>query len=138
MTKMRVRDVMSSDVVATRPDDSVATLRDLMLDHDVRHMPVVDDEGELVGLVSHRDLLRHSLVEQSDVPDFVEDEVLERLNVAEVMTTGVESVDPDVDIREAAQLMYENKFGCLPVIEGNLLVGIITESDFVRLMAGGH
>ena len=135
---MKVRDLMSSNVIATRADDSIATLHDLMLAHDIRHIPVVDAEKELVGLVSHRDLLRHSLVEQSDVPEFIEEEVRERITAKEVMTSGVFSVDPDTDIREAAQAMYENKFGSLPVVEGQRLVGILTESDFVRLMAEGN
>lgn len=135
---MKVRDMMSNQVIAARPDDSIATLHDLMLEHDIRHVPVVGSEQELVGLVSHRDLLRHSLVEQSDVPEFVEEEVRGRIRVEEVMTTGVFSIDPDSDIREAAQAMYENKFGSLPVVEGERLVGILTESDFVRLMAEGN
>ena len=135
---MRVSDLMSSQVIATRSEDSIATLHNLMLEHDIRHIPVVNPENELVGLVSHRDLLRQSLVEQSDVPEFIEDEVRERITVGEVMTTGVLSIEPDADIREAAQAMYENKFGSLPVVEGDHLVGILTESDFVRLMAEGN
>ena len=135
---MKVRDLMSSNVIATRAEDSIATLHDLMLEHDIRHIPVVNSDKELVGLVSHRDLLRHSLVEQSDVPEFIEEEVRERITAKEVMTSGVYSVDPDTDIREAAQAMYENKFGSLPVVEGQRLVGILTESDFVRLMAEGN
>ena len=134
---MRVRDLMTQDVVASHPEDTVATLRDLMYDRDVRHMPVVADGGELVGLVSQRDLLRYSLIEQADVPDYVEDALLESIRVGELMTTGIVSVEPESDIREAAQIMYENKYGCLPVVEGPRLVGILTESDFVRLMAGG-
>ena len=109
-----------------------------MFERDIRHMPVVDNDRELVGLVSQRDLLRHSLIEQSDVPDFIEDALLERLQVRELMTTGVVSIEPDADIREAAQIMIENKYGCLPVVEGSRLVGILTESDFVRLMTDGH
>ncbi len=138
MTIMRVRDLMTLDVVAARPGDSLAHLRNLMFDRDVRHMPVIEDNDDLVGLVSQRDLLRNHLIEQADVPDFVEDAVLEKLLVRDLMTTGVVSTEPEIDIREAAQLMYENKFGCLPVVEGNRLVGILTESDFVRLMAEGH
>ncbi len=135
MSILRVRDLMTRDVVAARPEDSLAHMRDLMLEHDVRHMPVIEGENDLVGLVSQRDLLRNHLIEQADVPDFIEDALLERLLVRELMTTGVVSIDPENDIREAAQIMYENKFGCLPVVEGTQLVGILTESDFVRLMA---
>ena len=138
MSTLCVRDLMTQDVVAARPADSLARLRNLMHDRDVRHMPVVEGDGDLVGLVSQRDLLRNHLIEQADVPDFIEDAVLERLLVRDLMTTGVVSVAPEHDIREAAQVMWENKFGCLPVVEGNRLVGIITESDFVRLMAEGN
>lgn len=138
MSVMYVRDLMTRDVVSAQPGDSLARLRNLMIDRDVRHMPVTEGDGNLVGLVSQRDLLRNHLIEQTDVPDFIEDALLERLLVREVMTTGVVSVEPESDIREAAQIMFENKYGCLPVVEGNRLVGILTESDFVRLMAGGH
>ena len=135
---MKVRDLMSSNVFASKPDDSVAELRDLMYEHNVRHIPVVDSDGDLVGVVSQRDLLRNSLVEQSDVPGFLEDEILNRVRVDELMTTDPEAVDPESDIRNAADLMIENKYGCLPVVEGRRLVGILTESDFVRLMAEGN
>ncbi len=138
MSTLRVRDLMTRNVVATKPGDTLAHLRNLMLDRDVRHMPVVEDDKELVGLVSQRDLLRNHLIEQPDVPDFVEDALLEKLLVREVMTTGVVSIEPESDIREAAQIMFENKYGCLPVVEGAQLVGILTESDFVRLMAEGN
>lgn len=138
MPKMPVSGLMTRPVFALRRDDDLATLRDLMEDRDVRHVPVVDPEGDLLGLVTHRDLLRTSLVEQEDTPDFVEHEVLSHLTVGDIMTSDVETVTPEADIREAAQLMYENKFGCLPVVEGSHLVGILTESDFVRLMAQGH
>ena len=138
MATMRVRDLMTQDVIAARPDDSLARLRDMMVDRDVRHMPVIESEKDLVGLVSQRDLLRNHLIEQADVPDFIEDALLERLRVRELMTTGVVSIDPESDIRIAAQSMYENKYGCLPVVEGTRLVGILTEADFVRLMAEGN
>ena len=134
VSKLRVRDLMTEEVVA---EDSLAALRDLMYDRDVRHMPVVDRDRELVGLVTKRDLLRDSLIEQRDVPDFVEEVILERRRVGELMTTAVEAIEPDADIGEAARIMFENKFGCLPVVEGRRLVGILTEADFVRLFAVG-
>ena len=134
---MRVEDAMTEDVRSVRPDDSLQVLRDLMYELNVRHIPVVTEDGELAGLVSHRDLLRHALVEQPDeaVPD-VED-ALERMTAADVMVPEVEAVTADADVREAAQIMFERKFGCLPVVEGNRLVGILTEADFVRLIASG-
>lgn len=138
MTQLSVRDLMSDDVIAVRSGDDLATLRDLMITHHIRHMPVVDGDGELVGLVSHRDLLRASLIEQPDVASYMEEAVLERIKVREVMTEGVESVEAETDLRDAAEIMYENKYGCLPVTEGLRVVGILTESDFVRFMARGE
>lgn len=138
MSQLHVRDLMTEDVVAVLPDDSLTTIRDLMTERDVRHMPVVDRDRELVGLVTKRDLLRNSLIEQQDVPDFVEDVILEKIRVRDLMNTAVEAIEPDIDIREAAQIMFENKYGCLPVVEGQRLVGILTEADFVRLFAVGH
>lgn len=137
MARMAVRDLMTEEVVALRPEDDLAKLRNAMYELDIRHMPVIDGEGELVGLVTQRDLLRNSLVEQPDVPTFIEDAILEQLRIRELMTTSVETVDPETDIRDAAQRMFENKYGCLPVVNGRKLVGILTESDFVRLMAEG-
>ncbi len=135
---MLVRDLMTEDVVAVNPGDRLVALRNLMTSRDIRHVPVVENDRELVGLVSQRDLLRNSLIEQVDVPDYVEDALLERLRINELMTTEVASITPDADIREAAQIMFENKYGCRPVGEGRRLVGILTESDFVRLFAEGH
>jgi len=134
---LTVGDLMTSDIVAVRPSDHLGLLRDLLWEHKIRHMPVVDADGDLVGLVSQRDLLRNALVDQSDVPEYVEDAVLGRLTANDVMTTYVERVSPDTDLRVAAHTMLENKYGCLPVTVGDRLVGILTEADFVRFLARG-
>jgi CBS domain-containing membrane protein len=130
--ELRVRDLMTDHVISVHPGESVATIYDAMTERSIRHVAVVDDEGDLVGVVSHRDLLRHALIERSDLPMFIQRAVLKRTKVEEVMTSEVETADPDQPLFEAARLMFENKFGCLPVVEGWRLVGILTESDFVR------
>ena len=137
MSQLKVKDLMSTEVVAVRPGDDVATLRDLMLEHRIRHVPVIGGTRRLLGLVSHRDLLRGSLIEQAGVPSHVEQTLLERLTVREVMTEGVATVAAGADLRDAAKMMFENKYGCLPVVDDSMLVGILTESDFVRFMAHG-
>lgn len=128
----RVSQLMTRRVRTARPRDPVSLVRDLIHDHGVRHVPVVDEDGSLVGLVSHRDLLRAALIEQPDSAPLAEDERLEEITVGEVMNTSVDTVEPDTPLIEAAELMLENKYGCVPVIEGPQLVGILTESDFVR------
>jgi CBS domain-containing protein len=98
---------------------------------------LIDADGDLAGLVSHRDLLRSALIEQTDTDTLVERLTLEQIKVREVMTDHVVNSAPDDDLRDAATLMVENKFGCLPVTEGEQLGGILTEADFVRVMAHG-
>lgn len=137
LDRLRVRDLMTAEVFAVRPDDDLTAVRDVLYDRHVRHVPVVDDEHNLVGIVSHRDLLRYALIEQADLPRYLEEAVLEELTVAEIMNPDVERVEPDTDIREAAQIMFENKYGCLAVVVGESLVGILTEADFVRFLALG-
>lgn len=136
--RITVHDLMTEHLFTVGPHDDLATVRDLMVDHRVRHIPVVDADGQLIGLVSHRDLLRHSLIEQEDIPGYVEETVLEQVEVCEVMTSNPDAVTAELDIREAAQVMLDHKYGCLPVVEGKRLVGILTEADFVRLMAQGE
>jgi CBS domain-containing membrane protein len=132
MSQLRVRDLMTEKVLSVHPGESVDKIYDAMTERSIRHVAVIDDDGDLVGVVSHRDLLRHSLIERSDLPLFVQRAILRRTKVEEVMTSEVETADPDQPLKEAAQVMYENKFGCLPVVEGWRVVGILTESDFVK------
>lgn len=135
MNDLRVRDFMTPNVVTVRADDTVAKAYDLMLDNRFRHLIVVDGEGDLVGLLTHRDLLRHALIERTGLPLSLQIGVMKRVCVEEVMTSEVETAEPGQWLQEAAALMFDNKYGCLPVVEGSRVVGIITESDFVRFFA---
>ena len=135
MNELRVRDLMTPNVVTVRPDDTIAKAHELMLDNRFRHLVVVDGDGDLVGLLTHRDLLRYALIERTDLPLSLQRGVLRRIRVEEVMTSEVETAEPGELLQEAALLMFENKYGCLPVTEGSRVVGIITEADFVRFFA---
>ncbi len=135
MHDLRVRDLMSPGVIAVGPEESLAKAHELMLEHRIRHLLVVDADGDLVGLLTHRDLLRHSLIEQVALPPSFARSVLRRIRVEEAMTSEVETADPDQFLGEAAVTMFDNKYGCLPVVEGARPVGILTEADFVRFFA---
>jgi CBS domain-containing protein len=137
MAELRVRDLMSENVVSVRPSDSVEKIYDSMSERSIRHIAVIDAEGDLVGLVSHRDLLRHALIERPDLPLFVQRALLRRTKVEEIMTSEVETAEPDGPLADAARTMFDNKLGCLPVVEGWRVVGILTESDFVRYFSRG-
>ena len=135
MKKLQVADLMTSDVVTASPEDSVARVRNLMYEHWVRHIPVVDGEKRLIGLVTYRDLLRRHLIEQSDRPVWVEQEELERIETDTVTQHIVDHVKPGTDLAEAGRLLLENRKGCLPVVdEDGRLVGMLSEADFVRYL----
>ena len=127
-----VRDLMTDHVFTLRPLDDLESLYDLMDTRHVRHVPVVDRDGDLVGLVTQRDLARRALGPQDDLPLSMQQEILRRRKVREIMSTEVDTVEPDESLKAAAGMLIENKIGCLPVVEGDHLVGILTESDFVR------
>lgn len=135
MSTLRVRDLMTPDPRIVRPEDSIATLRDVMSEKHIRHVPVVDDENRIVGLVSERDLLRRAAGLEGDMPLSVSDEVSAAVKVRDVMTWEVETIEADDDAATAAAVMLDNKYGCLPVLEQGVLAGILTEADFVRHVA---
>ncbi|MFQ5745332.1 MAG: CBS domain-containing protein [Acidobacteriota bacterium] len=135
MAPRYVRDLMTEEVITIGPEEDLMAFRDLLYEHAFRHVPVTDAEGTLVGLLSERDLLRNILTDQADVPLSVRDESMKRKRVGDIMTHDVETAQPDDLLQDAAQLMLDNKYGCLPVTENSRLVGIVTEADFVHYFA---
>jgi CBS domain-containing membrane protein len=136
ISTLRVRDVMRIDVKTLDRNDRLSIADDLMTAERVRHLPVLDEDGELCGIVSQRDLFRGALAKAIGYGESGQRKLLGTLAVKEVMTTGVVTVEPETRITDAAALMLQRRIGCLPVVEGGRLVGIVTESDLVRLVAG--
>jgi CBS domain-containing membrane protein len=133
---MRVRDIMSKDVTTLKRNDNLTLADDIMHLGRIRHLPVLDDEGrELVGIVSQRDLFRGALARALGYGQHAQRKVLESLLVKEVMSSEVITTTPDASLVEVARLLAERKIGCLPVVEAGRLVGIVTEADFVALVA---
>ena len=122
-----ISQVMTQDLFTLHPDDLVDLAASLMDWEHVRHVPVEDNEGCLVGIVSHRQLLR--IVGRS-----VRGE-RKPVAVSEIMKANPVTVTPDTATREAIACMREHRVGCLPVIEEGKLVGIVTETDFIRVAA---
>jgi CBS domain-containing protein len=133
---MRVRDIMSKDVTTLKRNDSLTLADDIMHLGRIRHLPVLDDEGnELVGIVSQRDLFRGALARALGYGQHAQRKVLETLLVKEVMSSEILTTTADTPLDEVARLLVERKIGCLPVVEAGRLVGIVTETDFVALVA---
>lgn len=128
-----VRDVMTLEVTTLGRNDTLLSATDIMNQDHIRHFPVVD-EGEVVGVVSQRDLYKASLGTVMKYGEKAERTFLESVAVKEIMVDPI-TVAPDADVRAAARLMIEHKIGCLPVVEGTALIGIVTETDLLRLVA---
>ncbi|MBI4915753.1 MAG: CBS domain-containing protein [Acidobacteria bacterium] len=130
--RLKVADIMSRELVTLAEDDTLADARACMERGRIRHLPVVRD-GRLVGLVTHRDMLAASFSVFAEVSAREEKRLFSRIPVGELMHDVV-SVSPDSSVREAARLLLDNRFGCLPVVaKDGRLVGIVTEADFLRL-----
>ena len=132
---LRVRDVMSQPVRTVGRNDRLSLADELMERGRIRHLPVLDEDGNIAGIVSRSDLFRGSLVKALGYGSVAQARVLESLVAKEVMTTEVITATPDTPLEDAARIMIEKKIGCLPVLEGGRLVGILTEGDFVALAA---
>lgn len=131
---MYVRDIMTAPVVAVGNTDNLKVVEEVMEWKHIRHLPVVNEDGELVGLLTHRDLLRVCVSSIADISRKEQDALLRGIPAEQIMTSGVLTVSPETDVRSAASLMLERKIGCLPVVDGRKLVGILTEADFVRYL----
>ena len=124
-----VSDLMTSRVFTLRRTDTLQDVRSLMQLAKIRHIPVTEDGDRFVGLLTHRDLLGYAEINREE-----QEEIESSILVGDIMQTDVRTVAPDTLLREAAEILYRNKYGCLPVLDGdNKLVGIITEADFLRL-----
>ena len=118
---MLVRNRMSRPAVTVRQDADFQKALALMQEKKLRRLPVVDDDGRLVGIVVERDLLVAAMRYLQS-----------RVEIGDVMTRNVVTVGPDTDLNEVARTMLERKIGGLPVVEQGRLVGIITESDIFK------
>ena len=120
---LKVSQFMATDLYTVRPDDIVDFAATLMDWRHVRHIPVEGDDGELVGLVSHRALLR--LVAEGRIGG--EHKVV----VREIMRTNPITIDSDATTVEAIRIMRESRVACLPVVEKGKLIGLVTEHDLI-------
>jgi acetoin utilization protein AcuB len=132
---MDVKDVMHTAVTTVTPETRVSTAHQwlTMRASRMRHLPVVTDEGTLVGILTDRDLRRAAA---SDAPPMAEHEwvsLLDKLRVRDIMTPEVMTVQGTTPVAKAGQLFLQNKFGCLPVVRDNhTLEGILTVTDLLR------
>jgi acetoin utilization protein AcuB len=126
---IRVRDRMTRSVTTVHSDALVSGAVELMRSRRIRHLPVVDRSGRLVGIVTDRDLRQVMFDPAVQARLARATDALRGLTVRDVMTWGAVSVTPATSIRDAARLMHEAKVGALPVVDADRVVGILTERD---------
>jgi acetoin utilization protein AcuB len=124
---------MTKNPITITPDISIAEAMERMKREKVRRFPVSDKKGKLVGIVAYDDLLHASPSSVTSLSIWEVSYLLSQVKVAEVMTKKVITVTEEATLEEAARLMVDNKIGGLPVMRGDVVVGIITESDLFKV-----
>jgi len=133
---MKVKDLMQTDVVTLNVSDTLEVADTFMRLGLIRHLPVVDEDRRLIGLVAQADLLRASASSVLQLNRTAEKEWLGTVAVRDVMVVEVVTVTPDTEVTQAVDLLTAGKLGCLPVVEDARLVGILTETDCLRYLSG--
>ena len=121
--------IMSTDLITLGPDATLADARELLQEHKIHHLPIVDDDGALVGLMTLTNVLAatdsilrdENRIHASDI------------KIRDVMVTDVATVDRHASLRSAALFLERHRIGCLPVLEDDRICGIITDTDFVAV-----
>jgi CBS domain-containing protein len=132
---MPVSAVMTTRVATLDGNDTLDIADGVMAMARFRHLPVVE-HGRVVGVVSQRDLFRSALAAALGFGRQGQTALLKSLRVKEVMSEPAVTIAPEASIADAARAMVEHKIGCLPVVAGGTLAGIVTESDLLRQLAG--
>jgi CBS domain-containing membrane protein len=128
-----VKELMSNELYTLKSTNTIHQARKLMLNKRIRHVPIVDEQGEFVGLLTKHDVLGASVSALADIDDQERYELESNIPISEIMITKVVVAEEDTSLLEAARFMLKQKQGCLPIFRDSKLVGILTEADFVKL-----
>nr|MBC7244422.1 CBS domain-containing protein [Chloroflexota bacterium] len=130
---MLIRERMTHNPITVREDTSLYDALKIMRDNKVRRLPVLNKDGKLVGIVSEKDLLYASPSPATSLSVWEINYLTSKITVRELMTKEVITICEDCPLEEAARIMVDNKIGGLPVMRGDQLVGIITETDLFKV-----
>ena len=131
---MKVQDIMTTPALTVGLDMPVLEARQVMERQRIRHLPVTDG-GRLMGIVTDRDIRLNLPYPATSLSVWEVNYLIARLTVGSVMRRAVITVDPQRDAAEAARIMLDHKIGALPVVDGGVVVGIVTETDMLRAFA---
>lgn len=133
----RLSEIMNRDMVTVDKHASLRMARRILDQHRIRHLLVVEGK-RLVGIVTDRDLRQAAPSSKSPLTISERQEFMDELKVLEVMSRKLITASSTTTIREAAKVMVSEKIGCLPVVDGNQLVGIVTQADLLEMLVRGE
>ncbi len=129
---MLVRERMSRPVITVHPETSMQDALDLMREEHVRRLPVVNKRGQLVGIISEKDLFKASPSNATTLSVYEMHDLLRKITIEQIMTHDVVTVNEDTPLEEAARIMADCNVSGLPVLQGGKLIGLITETDLFK------
>ncbi len=128
-----VKDLMSDELYTLKSTNTIHQAKELMLKNRIRHIPIIDDDGKFMGLLTKQVILAVSVSALADIDTQERDELESHVPISEVMITDVVVAEENTNLSKAAKFLLEQKHGCLPIFKDGKIIGILTESDFVRL-----
>ncbi len=131
---MKVSERMTQPVITAPPDMPIQDALNLMQEKGIHRLPVVNSKGQLRGIVSDRDLLHASPSDATSLSVWELNYLLSKVTLRDVMTKSVITVEGDSRIRDTARIMVDKKIHGLPVMDGENIVGIITETDLFKVL----
>ncbi|MCL8006672.1 CBS domain-containing protein [Gelidibacter japonicus] len=128
-----ISSIMSTKIITLKKDDELETAERLFKRHKIRHIPVVEGES-IIGMLSYTDLLRISFVDAVDDDGEIESLVYNMFTIEQVMAKNVVSVPSTANIKEVAEILAKKEFHALPVVDDDVLVGIVTTTDLINFL----
>lgn len=130
---MQVREIMAKDIEVVDRNDNLRTVEERMAAKQLRHLPVLE-QGEVVGMVTQRDLFKAAMSSAMGYGEKAQQAYLQSVRVKEIMVYPVVTIAPDTSVAAAADMMINRGIGCLPVVDNQQLVGIVTKTDLLRCL----
>ena len=130
---MQVREIMSTGLEVVDRNDTLLAVEERMAAKQLRHLPVLE-QGDIVGIVTQRDLFKAAMSSAMGYGEKAQQAYLQSVRVKEIMTYPVVTISPDTSVTAAAEMIITKGIGCLPVVDGTALVGMITKTDLLRCL----
>ncbi|PIQ85792.1 MAG: hypothetical protein COV74_07170 [Candidatus Omnitrophica bacterium CG11_big_fil_rev_8_21_14_0_20_45_26] len=131
-----IREIMNKKVITLHIDEAFSHVEEKMRQNCIRHLPVVDDENKLLGIITIWDFYRAYTPHKTETGDYYDQEAMDRIILKHHMTPDPHTLRPDDKVAEAVQIMAEDKYSCIPIVDSeNKLVGIVTQIDILRFVS---